>query len=75
MNSILDDEKNVVLRRWIFKETQTGKTRLGTHYSFLNKFFQAYVEYDNDILIEDYIVNAISFNGFISGTTAVIVDP
>ena len=29
---------------------------------------------DNDILIEDDIVRAISFNGGISGTTAVIVD-
>ena len=32
------------------------------------------MEDDNDILIEDYILKAISFNGGISGTTAVLVD-
>ena len=32
------------------------------------------MEDDNDIIIEDYIVKAISFNGGISGTTAVLVD-
>ena len=29
---------------------------------------------DNDILIEDDIVRAVSFNGGVSGKTAVIVD-
>ena len=66
--------KKIVLSRWIFTEAQTGKTRLDTHYSFLNKHFQAYVEDDNDILIEDDIVRAISFNGSFYGTTAVILD-
>ena len=32
------------------------------------------MEDDNDILIEDDIVKAISFNGGISGTTSVLVD-
>ena len=32
------------------------------------------MEDDNDILIGDDIVNAISFNGGISGTTVVFVD-
>ena len=32
------------------------------------------MQYDNDILIEDDILKAISFNIGISGTTAVIVD-
>ena len=36
--------------------------------------FQAYVGNENDILIEDDIVKAISFNGGISGTTSVLVD-
>ena len=74
INTRLDDERNVVLRRWIFTEAQTGKTRLETHYSFLNKKIQAYVENDNEILIEDDIVKGISFNGGIYGTTAVIVN-
>ena len=51
-----------------------SKKRLDTHYLFLNKKFQAYVEDDNNILIEDDILKAIRFNGVISGTTAVIVD-
>ena len=66
--------KNVVLSRWIFTEAQTGKTRLGTHYSFLNKKIQAYVEDENVILVEYYIVKDISFSGGIPGTTAVLVD-
>ena len=64
----------MVLSRWIFTEAQTGKTRLGTHYSFINKNFQDYMYNDNDILIEDDIVKAISFIGSISGTTVVLVD-
>ena len=47
---------------------------MDTHYSFLNKCFESYVEYDNDILIEDVIVEAIIFNSGIYGTTAVLVD-
>ena len=74
INTSLDDENNVVLIIWVFTEAQTGKTRLDTHYSFLNKKNQAYVEDDNEILIEDYIVKAISFNGGISSITALIVD-
>ena len=36
--------------------------------------FQAYVEDDNDIIIEDDIVKAMSFYGRIYGTTAVLID-
>ena len=39
MNTKLDDGRKIVFRRWIFTEAQTGKTRLDTHYSFLNKNF------------------------------------
>ena len=74
MSTRLRNEKNAVLNRWIFTEAQTGKTRLDTHYSFLNEKFKAYVEDDNGILIEDDIVKAISFNGGIDGTTTVLVD-
>ena len=63
-----------VLHRCIFTESQIGKIRLNTHDSFLNKMFQAYVEYDIEILIEDYIVKTISFNVVISGTTSFLVD-
>ena len=58
----------------IFIEAHTGKTRLDSHYSFPNKKIQAYVEDDNDILIEDDIMKALSFNGGIYGTADVIVD-
>ena len=40
MNTRLDDEKNVVLRIWIFTKAQTGKTLLDNHYSFINKNFK-----------------------------------
>ena len=36
--------------------------------------FQAYVEDDNDILIEDDIMKAINFNWVIYSTTDVLVD-
>ena len=67
-------KKTVVLSRWIFTEAQTGKSQLDTHYFFLNEIFQASVEDDNYIRIEDDIVKSASFNGDISGNTAVIVD-
>ena len=66
--------KNVVLRRYIFTKAQTGNKQLDTHYSFLNKTIQAYVKYENDILIEYDILKTISFNGGIYGTTYIIVD-
>ena len=59
MNTRLDDENSVVLSRWIFTEAQTVKTKLDTHYSCLNKKIQSYVDNDNDILIENYIMEAI----------------
>ena len=71
--NILDDETNVLLSRWIFTEAQTGKTRLVYHCSFLNKFFQEYLEDDNDIIIGYDIVKDISFNGGFSVTAAVLV--
>ena len=74
MNTRLDDEKNVVLIRWVFIEAQIGKTRLGNHYSFPKLKIQLYVENDNGILIEDDIVKDISFNRGVYGTTSVIVD-
>ena len=66
--------KNIVLSRWIFTEAHIGKILLDTHYLFLDKKIQAYVEDDNDILIEDDIMKAISFNMGLYGTTAVLVD-
>ena len=47
---------------------------MDTHYSFLNKKFQAYVEDENDKQIDYDIVKALGFNVGISGTTAVLVD-
>ena len=75
MNTRIYDENNVVLSRWIFTKSQSGKTQLDTHYSFLNlKKNQAHVEDQNEILIEYDIVKSISFNGGISGRNAVLVD-
>ena len=58
----------------VIHRSTNRKTILDTHYSYLNNYFKVYVEDDNDILIEDYIVKSISFNGGIYGTTAVLVD-
>ena len=46
--------------------------RLDTHYSFLKKI-QAYVKDYNEILIEDDIMKAVSFNGGIYIITALLV--
>ena len=55
-------------------EAQTGKSRLDTHFSYVNTQLKSYVEDDNNILTEEDIVKAISFRGGIAGTTAVLVD-
>ena len=47
---------------------------MDTNYFFLDKKIQAYVEDEHEILIVDDIMRAISFNGGIYGTTAVLVD-
>ena len=44
------------------------------HYSFLDNKFQAYLEDENDILIEDGIVKSISFNVGIPGANNVLDD-
>ena len=59
---------------WIFTKSQTGKQRFHTHYSFINIKFQSYTEDNNDIIIEEDTVKAISFNGGISVTTSILVD-
>ena len=50
------------------------KNRIGYSLLISQWKFQAYVEDGNDILIEDDIVKAVSFNWIIYGTTDVIVD-
>ena len=74
MKTRLRTDKNMVSIIWIFTESQTRKTQLDSHYSFLNNKFQAYVEDKNDTLTEDDISKSISFNGGIYGTDAVLVD-
>jgi hypothetical protein len=71
MNTKLRADGKAMLTRWLFTEAQTGKTRLDAHFSFMKNRFQAYVEDGNDILIEEDIFNALSFNGGLAGTTVV----
>jgi hypothetical protein len=62
------------VRRWIFTEAQTGRGRLDTHFSYLNVVMKSYVEDGNDIDVEEDIFKALSYNGGVAGTTAVLLD-
>jgi len=60
--------------KWIFTEAQTGRGRLDTHFSYVNMLLQSYIEGGNDILTEDDIFNALTYNYGIYGSTAVLLD-
>ena len=51
-----------------------NKNTIGYLLLISQKQIEAYVKYENDILIEYNIVKVISFNGYTYGTTYVLVD-
>ena len=65
---------NPVISEWIYTEAQTGRGRLDTHFSYINLILKSFVEDGNEILLEENILQAITFNGGISGTTVVVID-
>jgi len=60
--------------RWIYTEAQTGKSRLDTHFSFLNLKFKAYVLDGNAMTTEDGIMKALKFQNGIAGTTVKLIN-
>lgn len=65
---------NISVDRWIYTEAQTGKGKLDTHFSFVNVLFDSYVEDGNDILTERDIFRALTFQGGIMGSSAILMD-
>lgn len=67
-------KKMPIISKWIFTEAQTGRGKLDTHFSYLNKVFRSYVEDGNNILIEEDILDALEFNDGVAGTTGILLD-
>mmetsp|Transcript_21013 Transcript_21013/g.29472 ORF Transcript_21013/g.29472 Transcript_21013/m.29472 type:complete len:980 (-) Transcript_21013:30-2969(-) len=63
-----------LVTRWIFTEAQTGRGRLDTHFSYLNLILKSYVEDGNDVMLEEHILEAMSFRGGIAGTSGVLLN-
>ena len=63
-----------IITKWIFTEYHTGRGKLDTHFSFMNLVLKSFVEDGNDVVIEDHIVDAISFRGGMSGTAGIFLN-
>ena len=61
-----------IISKWIYTEAQTGRGRLDTHFLYMNLVLKAFVEDGNDVILEDHIVEALSFRGGIAGTRALL---
>ena len=61
-----------IISKWIFTEAQTGRGRLDTHFSYINLVLKAFVEDGNDVVLEDHILEALSFRGGIAGTAVLL---
>jgi len=57
-----------IISKWVFTEAQTGRGRLETHFSYIKSELKAFVEDGSDIVLEDDILEALSFRGGIAGT-------
>ena len=73
MSTRLDDKKCCIEQMDIHRRTDRKNT-IGYSLLISQIKIQVYVEDDNDILIGDDIVKAISFNGGIYDTTFILVD-
>lgn len=74
MNADNNKRNMPVISRWIYTEAQTGCGRLDTHFSFVNVVLKSFVQDGNDVVLEDDIVNVMSFQGGIAGTTIVLLN-
>ena len=63
-----------IVTRWIFTEAQTGRGRLDTHFSYLNLILKSFVEDGNDVVLEEHILEEISFRGGVAGTSGVLLN-
>ena len=72
----IESKKNngPVYTKWIFIEAQTGRGQLDSHFSYVNLVLKSYVEDGNIVLLEEVIFKAMSFNGGIAGTSAVLIN-
>ena len=67
-------EKLPIISRWIFSEAQTGKTRLDSHFSYVNLQLSKYVNSNNKIDEPLDIYKAFQFATGITNTACVLVD-
>ena len=58
----------------ICTEACTGKTRIDTHFSYVNLKLKLFVLNGDDILTQDNIFDALSLEGVIGGSTAISFD-
>jgi len=61
-----------IISKWVFTEAQTGRGRLDTHFSYINLVLKAFVEDGNNVVLEDHILEALSFRGGIAGTAVLL---
>eukprot|EP00559_Dactyliosolen_fragilissimus_P007958 CAMPEP_0184871406 /NCGR_PEP_ID=MMETSP0580-20130426/40701_1 /TAXON_ID=1118495 /ORGANISM="Dactyliosolen fragilissimus" /LENGTH=1005 /DNA_ID=CAMNT_0027374063 /DNA_START=1121 /DNA_END=4139 /DNA_ORIENTATION=- len=74
LNTEARQNDSPLVTRWIFTEAQTGRGRLDTHFSYLNLILKSYVEDGNDVMLEEHILEAMSFRGGIAGTSGVLLN-
>ena len=65
--------KNPLIFRWLFIEAQTGHGWSNTHFPFIKNILIPYVEDENDIDLEEYIINALKLPGGTAGTTGILI--
>ena len=68
------EKKLPTISKWIFTEAQTGRGRLDTHFAYVNCIIKSYVQDGNNIVLEEHILKALSFNGGLAGTSAILVN-
>jgi hypothetical protein len=64
----------VKISRWLYYEAQTGRGRLDTHFSYLNRVFHSYVVDNNNIVVEEDIYSALQYRGGVAGTTVLLLN-
>ena len=62
------------VERWINMEAYTGKDFIDTHFSFINRRLEAYVNNGNNVTTQQEIFEALSWKNGLAGTTTYVLD-
>ena len=60
--------------RWTNMEAYTGKDFIDTHFSFINRRLEAYVNNGNNVTTQQEIFKALSWKNGLAGTTTYVLD-